>query len=402
MRLTSLDVFRGVTIAGMILVNMVSLAEPDVYPALLHADWHGCTLADLVFPFFLFIVGVAMSFSLAKYTDVIPKVEKGRDAIGALEQFLAKESSAAGGAKPPYKKIFRRAAILFALGLLLNLFWNSKTLPYFDFSTLRIMGVLQRIALTYLFASLIVLKLPRKTQWAVAGVLLVGYWLLMMYVPVPEYGAGEIATRTGNFAAYIDRFIIPKAHLYKGDGFNYLGDPEGVFSTIPAIVSVLAGYFSGQWIRNQPVKTRTSLGLALVGVGCLILAWLFAFDFPINKKLWTSSYVLFTTGWALLLLAGCYELIEVQRIRSWAKPFEVLGMNAIAIFIASVLLIKILAKTIIGTGDDAPNLYTVIYKNLFASWAGGLNGSFLFAFVTVLLWLGVAWIMYRQRLFIKI
>jgi predicted acyltransferase len=398
MRLTSLDVFRGVTIAGMILVNMVSLSEPDVYPLLLHAKWHGWTLADLVFPFFLFIVGVAMSFSFAKYTDVIPKVEKGRDAVGALQQFLAAESSAAGGDKPPYKKIFRRAAILFALGLLLNLFWNNKNLPYFDLSTLRIMGVLQRIALTYLFASLIVLKLPRKAQWIVTGVLLVGYWLLMMYVPIPGYGTGEIATPTGNFAAYIDRLIIPKAHLYKGDGFNNLGDPEGLFSTIPAIASVLVGYFSGEWIRSQPVKTRTSLGLALAGVGFLIAAGLFALEFPINKKLWTSSYVLLSSGWALLLLAGCYELIEVQRIRDWAKPFEVLGMNAIAIFIPSVLLIKILAKTTIG--ED--NLYTVIYKTLFAPWIAPFNGSLLFAALTVLLWLGVAWILYRQRIFIKI
>jgi predicted acyltransferase len=375
MRLTSLDVFRGITIALMILVNMAGVAD-DVYPPLAHADWHGCTPTDLVFPFFLFIIGVAMTFSLSKYTE---------------------------GEKPQsvvYWRILRRAAILFALGLLLNGFWN-KGIWTFDLSSIRLMGVLQRISLAYLFASLTVLKLPRKGQWILAAVLLIGYWLAMMYVPVPGYGAG-ILTREGNFGAYVDRLIIPKVHLYKGDGFNFLGDPEGLFSTIPAIVSVLAGYFAGKWIRDQPVQSRTSIGLALFGVGCLIVGWAWGWTFPINKKIWTSSYVVFTTAWALLLLAACYELIEVRRIKRWSKPFEIMGLNAIALFVASVLLIKILVKTNIGTGEKAPSTYNWIYQNVFASWAGTFNGSFLFALVTVLLWLLVAIIMYRQRWFLKV
>ncbi|MCM0593666.1 MAG: acyltransferase family protein [Gloeotrichia echinulata IR180] len=375
MRLTSLDVFRGITIAGMILVNMAGVTD-DIYPPLAHADWNGCTPTDLVFPFFLFIVGVAMTFSLSKYTE---------------------------GNKPTkavYWRILRRAAILFALGLLLNGFWN-KGVWTFDLSSIRIMGVLQRISLSYLFASLTVLKLPRKGQWILAGVLLIGYWLTMMYVPVPGYGAG-VLTREGNLGAYIDRLIIPTAHLYKGDGFNFLGDPEGLFSTIPAVVSVLAGYFTGNWIRNQSVQSRTSIGLGLFGVGCLIIAWAWGWTFPINKKIWTSSYVLFTSGWALLLLAACYELIEVRLIRRWSKPFEIMGLNAIALFVASVLLIKILVKTTIGTGDKAPSTYNWIYQNIFASWAGTFNGSLLFAIVTVLLWLVVAYVMYHKRWFIKV
>jgi len=375
MRLTSLDVFRGITIAGMILVNMAGVAE-DIYPPLAHADWHGCTPTDLVFPFFLFIVGVAMSFSLSKYTAD------------------NKPTSAV------YWRIFRRAAILFALGLLLNGFWN-KGIWTFDLDNIRIMGVLQRISLTYLFASLAVLNLPRKGQWILAAVLLIGYWLTMMYVPVPEYGAG-VLTREGNFGAYIDRWIIPKAHLYAGDGFKNLGDPEGLFSTIPAVVSVLAGYFTGQWIRNQQVQTRTSVGLALFGIGCLILGWAWGWVFPINKKLWTSSYVVFTSGWALLLLAACYELIEVRLIKRWSKPFEIMGLNAIALFVASVLLIKILVRTKIGTGETAISTYNWIYQNIFASWAGTFNGSLLFALVTVLLWWAIAVLMYRQRWFLKV
>ncbi|RUR85835.1 acyltransferase family protein [Chlorogloeopsis fritschii PCC 9212] len=380
MRLTSLDVFRGITIAGMILVNMASIADPNVYPPLLHAQWHGWTPTDLVFPFFLFIVGVAMSFSFSKYTD--------NKAEGETPH-------------PPYGRILRRAAILFALGLLLSGFWNQGIWT-FDFSSIRIMGVLQRISLTYLLASLAVLNLPRKGQWILAAVLLIGYWVAMMYVPVPGYGAG-VLTREGNFGAYIDRLIIPKAHLYKGDGFNFMGDPEGLFSTIPAIVSVLVGYFTGEWIRRKKeINSETSMDLVLFGLSCLVIGGIWDLAFPINKKLWTSSYVVFTTGWALLLLAACYELIEVRRVRRWGKAFEVLGLNAISIFVASVLLIKILVRTTVGTGEKAPSTYNWIYQNLFASWAGAFNGSLLFAIATVLFWLAVAYAMYRQRWFIKV
>ena len=376
MRLSSLDVFRGITIAAMILANMAGVAD-DVYPSLSHAQWHGCTPTDLIFPFFLFIIGVAMTFSLSKYTAENKPT------------------------KAVYLRVLRRAAILFILGLLLNGFWN-KGVWTFDLSSIRLMGVLQRIALTYLFASLIVLKLPRKTQWLVAGGLLIGYWLTMMYIPVPEYGAG-VLTREGNFGAFIDRLIIPKVHLYKGDGFNFMGDPEGLFSTIPAIVSVLAGYFTGEWIKDKKQATsHTSMDLVLFGLCCLVIAIIWDVSFPINKKIWTSSYVLFTSGWALMLLAACYELIEVRLIKRWSKPFEIMGLNAIALFVASVLLIKITAKTQLGTGETAISIYNWIYQNIFASWSGKFNGSFLFALVTLLFWYGVAVLMYQKRWFIKV
>ena len=376
MRLSSLDVFRGITIAAMILANMAGVAD-DVYRPLSHSEWHGCTPTDLIFPCFLFIVGVAMTFSLSKYTAENKPT------------------------KAVYLRILRRTAILFILGLVLNGFWNQGVWT-FDLSSIRLMGVLQRIALTYLFASLIVLKLPRKSQWLVAGGLLIAYWLTMMYIPIPDYGAG-VLTREGNFGAFIDRLIIPKAHLYKGDGFNFLGDPEGLFSTIPAIVSVLAGYFTGEWIKDKKQATsQTSMDLVLFGLCCLVIAIIWDVAFPINKKIWTSSYVLFTTGWALMLLAACYELIEVRLIKRWSKPFEIMGLNAIALFVASVFLIKITAKTQLGTGETAISIYNWIYQNIFASWAGNFNGSFLFAFVTLLFWYGIAVLMYQKRWFIKV
>ena len=378
-RLTSLDVFRGITIAGMILVNMAGVADEDkVYPPLLHADWNGWTPTDLVFPFFLFIVGVAMAFSLAKYTD------------SAVNSPLTK-----GGRGGLYWRIIRRSLILFALGIFLNGFWEYK------WDTIRIMGVLQRISLTYLIASLIVLNVPRKGQWAIAAFLLIGYWLAMSFIPVPGYGMGNL-TREGNLGAYCDRLIIGTAHLYKGDNYKGMGDPEGLFSTLPAVVSVLFGYFTGDWLRKQPIKSRTSINLVIFALVCFVIGQDWAFWFPINKKLWTSSYVIFTAGWALLLLAACYEFIEVRQRQRWGKPFEMMGLNAISIFVASVLLIKLLVKTKIGTGESAPTTYTWIYEHFFLPWAGAMNGSLLFALVTVLFWWLVSYVLCRLHWFIKV
>jgi predicted acyltransferase len=369
-RLISLDVFRGIAITGMILVNMAGVAD-QAYPSLVHADWNGYTLADLVFPFFLFIVGVAIAFSFSKYTQ--------------------------GNQPTPgvYWRIARRSLILFGLGLLLNGFWN------YDWSSIRIMGVLQRISLTYLLATLIVLNVPRKGQWAIAALLLLGYWLAMSLVPVPGYGIGNL-TREGNLGAYIDRLIIGTAHLYKGDNFNSMGDPEGLFSTLPAVVSVLFGYFTGEWLRKQPIKSYTSMSLVLLGLSCLVVGEVWGFWFPINKKLWTSSFVVFTVGWAFLLLATCYELIEVRQRQRWGKPFEIMGLNAIFVFVASVLAIKILVKTHIGTGENAPTTYSWIYEKLFVPWAGAMNGSLLFAIVTVLFWWVVLYGMYKKHWFVKV
>lgn len=264
-------------------------------------------------------------------------------------------------------------------------------------TSLDIMGVLQRIALTYLLAALAVLNFPRRFLWVLTAVILLGYWGAMSLVPVPGYGAGNL-TPGGNLAAYCDRLILGTNHLYKQGQF----DPEGLFSTLPAVVTVLAGYFTGDWLRHQPIKSRTSLGLALFGIACLGLGGAWGLMFPINKQLWTSSYVIFSTGWDLLLLAVCYQLIEVRGIRKWGFPFEVMGLNAIFVFVTSGFLVRILNRIHVGTGDNAPSVYAWIYENLFAPWAGVMNGSLIFALVNVLFWWVILYGMYRQHWFIKI
>ncbi|MGB7442601.1 MAG: heparan-alpha-glucosaminide N-acetyltransferase domain-containing protein [Coleofasciculaceae cyanobacterium] len=376
MRLTSLDVFRGIAIASMILVNNPG-SWSYVYPPLLHAKWHGFTPTDLVFPAFLYIVGVAMAFSLTKYRQA-----------GQIKALA-------------YWRIVRRSTILFALGLFLNasslvLDWLLKGSSLAELSNIRIMGVLQRISLAYLLAALVLLNLPQRLLWLLALLILLGYWAMMSWLPVPGYGSGNL-TPEGNFAAYIDRTVLGTNHLYQQAQF----DPEGLLSTLPAVVTVLIGYFSGEWLRNQPIQSRTSLGLALFGVGCLVWGWTWGLLFPINKQLWTSSYVVFSAGWAMLLLAICYELIEVRGLRRWGFPWQVMGLNAIFLFVASGLIVRILYRLPVGTGENAGNAYGWIYENLF-QWAGEMNGSLLFAIVNVLFWWIILYGMYRRGWFFKV
>jgi predicted acyltransferase len=331
-RLTSLDVFRGMTMAAMILVNMASLG--DTYPWLDHAPWHGWTLADLIFPFFLFIIGIAMAFSLARYTTGNVPITK-----------------------DVYLQILRRSLILFGLGLLLNgLVWNySFAEPkIFDLQHVRIMGVLQRIGIAFFLASISILALPKKGQWILAGSILIGYWLIMGFIPAPDHSEG-VFSKVGNFSAYIDRLIIPKDHLHKGSKF--MSDPEGLFGTLPAMVNVLFGYFTGAWLKRQSTTSRTSTTLVMWGLAAVVIGLVWSGWFPINKKLWTSSYVVMSTGWGLILLAGCYELVDVRKYRQWFKPFEIMGLNAIGIFVASIIAIKLLVMNKIGSGDKAASIY---------------------------------------------
>jgi predicted acyltransferase len=375
LRLTSLDVFRGITVAVMILVNMASLG--DTYAWLDHSPWHGCTIADLVFPFFLYIIGVSMAFSLAKYTS------------GAI---LTTNSV--------YWQIFRRSLILFGLGLILNnLLWNyNLTDPKFfhNLDHLRIMGVLQRIGVAFFLASIAVLNLSQRGLWILAGEILIGYWLILTFIPAPDHSGG-IFSQAGNFGAYIDRSLITPAHLHKGS--KYLSDPEGLFGTLPVIVNVLFGYLTGIWLKRQSViSSRTSLNLLMFGLAALVIGLVWNGFFPINKKLWTSSFVLFTTGSGLISLAACYELVDVRKYRLWFKPFEIMGLNAIFVYVASIILIKLL---MVNEAAKDKSAYEWL-KNLLFGWAGNSNGGVLFAIGTVLLWLGVSYLMYRQRWFLKI
>jgi len=399
MRLKSLDVFRGIAIASMILVNNPG-SWKQVYPPLDHAEWHGCTPTDLVFPFFLFIVGCAMSFSLSKYTENPQKIGTEASEITEIQEKTTRE-------KPPlpssniYWRIARRAAILFVLGLLLNtssialdVLLNSA--PVENFGKIRIMGVLQRIGLAYFISAIAILNLSPRHQKLLAVAVLLGYWGALLVFAVGGYSAYEL-TPEGYLGGYVDRLILGSQHLYKGGPF----DPEGLLSTLPASVTVLIGYFTGEWLRVQPIKTRTSLNLAICGLCCLTIGRLWGFSFPINKQLWTSSYVVFTAGWALLLLAACYETIEVRKWK-WGWSFEIMGLNAIFLFVASGIVARILLKTHIGSGKSAPSTYTWIYENWFVPWAGPLNGSLAFAVTAVLCWWLVLYGMYRRGWEIKI
>ncbi|AFZ08734.1 Heparan-alpha-glucosaminide N-acetyltransferase [Oscillatoria nigro-viridis PCC 7112] len=406
MRLKSLDVFRGIAIASMILVNNPGSWE-QVYPPLDHAEWNGCTPTDLVFPFFLFIVGCAMSFSLSKYIQNYPKTGIETSKIIQKNEKLESDKNPFPSsffllpASNIYWRIARRAAILFILGLLLNtssialdVLLNSA--PVENFGKIRIMGVLQRIGLAYFIGAIAILNLSPRNQKLLAAAVLLGYWGALTVFAVGGYTAGEL-TPEGNLGGYVDRLILGSQHLYKGGPF----DPEGLLSTLPAVVTVLIGYFTGEWLRVQPIKTRTSINLAICGLSCVVIGHLWGFLFPINKQLWTSSYVVFTAGWALLLLAACYETIEVRGWK-WGRPFEIMGVNAIFLFVASGIVARILLKTHIGTGANAPTTYTWIYENWFVPWAGPLNGSLAFAVTAVLFWWLILYGMYRRSWLIKI
>jgi predicted acyltransferase len=380
MRLISLDVFRGMTIALMILVNMASLPDDGKkYLWLDHAPWHGCTIADLVFPFFLYIIGVAMAFSLARYT-----------------------SGSVNITKAAYWQFVRRSLILFGLGLLLNnLLWNFNiTAPklFPDLPHLRIMGVLQRIGIAFFVAAIAILNLSNRRLWILSGTILIAYWILLAFFPALDNSDGAFS-KAGNLGAYIDRAILTTAHLHKGSGS--LSDPEGLFSTLPAIVSVLFGFLTGDWLKRQTVASRTSLNLLMFGLAAVVIGLVWNSFFPINKKLWTSSYVMFTTGWGLISLAACYELVDVRKYRKWFKPFEIMGSNAIFLYVASIVLIKLLMVNQIGSGDRAKSVYEWSNNALYG-WAGNLNSGVLYAIATVLLWMGVAYVMYRQKWFLKI
>lgn len=364
-RLISLDVFRGITIALMILVNCPGNNHP--YPWLEHANWHGCRLADLVFPFFIFILGVSLVFSVSK----------------ALEK---------GQTRPHiFAKIAQRSVLIFAIGLFLNAF------PYhFDFASLRIFGVLQRIALCYFVAATVYLCTDLRTQTLIMFTLLVGYGLLMCFYPTPYYGAGQL-NPDGNLAAYLDRLLFSPEHLY-GKTF----DPEGLLSTLPAIASALLGNLTGAWLLQTPQQKRQVLGLFWAGLVALGAGWVWGIYFPINKTLWTSSYVLWTGGLALIFLALCHWLIAVKQRMLWAKPFEIFGLNATAAYILHVFFLKLqLAIPMINPDGQNGNVRSFFTQTAFG-FASTENAALLYALCYTLFWLGILTILYRRKIFIRL
>lgn len=363
-RLSSLDAFRGLTIAGMTLVNNPG-SWKHVYAPLRHANWHGWTPTDLVFPFFLFIVGVSISFALSK------RIEE-----GAVNRGL-------------YVKIFRRSIILFVLGVFL------AVVPRFNFETLRIPGVLQRIALCYLLSALLFIKTGTKGRVITAFALLASYWLMMKLIPVPGYGAGVLDYR-GNLCAYIDIKLLA-GHLYKPDF-----DPEGILSTLPAISTTLLGTLTGDWLRSSRDIIRKTGGIFIGGIFFTLCGLLLHSLFPINKQLWTPTYVLFTAGAALILLGICYGIIEGKGLKKWAAPFLILGTNAITVYAGSALMAKLIFVINVSSSGSSLSLKTYIYNHFLVPWAGHLNGSLVFPLALILIWVGIMIPFYKKRIFIKI
>src|SRR6185295_16742336 len=365
-RLVSLDVFRGITIAGMVLVNNPGTWE-HIYWPLEHAQWHGWTPTDLVFPFFLFIVGVAITLAFGS------RVESGR--TSGL-----------------YLKIVKRTLIIFGIGLLLN------ALPYFALSELRIPGVLQRIAVCYFVASILFLHTKLRTQVAITIALLLGYWLVVKFIPAPGFGAGDL-TKEGSLPSFIDRIVFGK-HVWAQ---AKVYDPEGLLSTIPALATTLIGVLTGQWLRAKKSAHEKVSGMFVAGAACVALGWAWNPFFPINKALWTSSYVLFSGGLALQFLALCYWVIDIKGYRRWAKPFEIFGLNAIALYVVADLIAVLLELIHVNGPDGARiSLGAWAFEKLFASWASPLNASLAFAVTFVLVCLGLMWVLYRRKIFIKV
>lgn len=370
-RVLSVDALRGLTVAAMVLVNNPGTWSA-VYGPLQHAEWHGWTPTDMVFPFFLFVVGVSIALALGS----------------ALER----------GASGPPVRVLRRAAVIFALGLLLH------ALPFFPLATLRIPGVLQRIAVCYLLAALLVGATRGARGWRVqavtAGALLVGYWLLMTKVAAPGQEAGDLSP-DGNLAGYVDRLVLGSRHIWQA---TRVYDPEGILSTLPATATTLLGVLAGHWLRAGQVAGRAGAqivgGLAVGGVAAAALGWLWGLSFPVNKPLWTSSYALLMAGLAALVLAACHWVIEVRGRRGWAAPFALLGVHALTLFFLSSLMAKLLFIVRVGAGG--PRLQTWLFEHVFAPWASRVDASLAYALAYVLLWWALMWALDRSGLRLRV
>jgi predicted acyltransferase len=355
-RLLSLDFFRGLTVAAMILVNNPG-SWSYIYPPLEHSKWNGCTPTDLVFPFFLFMVGVSVTFALSS------------------------RKADAGGHGKLMLHIFRRAAIIFAIGLAFRL------IPSFDFYNLRILGVLQRIAIVFLIISLLYIKTGPTTRIWLCFSFLVIYWLLMMVVPVPGVGPANLEPGT-NLAAWLDRTIMGERHLWKQ---ARTWDPEGILSTLPAISTGLLGIMTGDWIRRKDREDAEKVSWLFTAGFLSVLAGL-VWDgfFPINKSLWTSSFVLYTGGLAAMGLALSYWLIDVQKYQRFTPPFVAFGRNAITAYVLSGVI---------------PMIFKGMSGGMFRGYSGifsPLNASLAAAITLVLLLFIPVWIMYKRNIIVKI
>ncbi len=361
-RNVALDVMRGLTVALMILVNTPG-SWSHVYPALLHADWHGCTPTDLVFPFFLFIVGAAMAFSFPPQ---------------------ARFSSSAA------LRVLRRAALIFAIGLFLNAYPFTG-----DLEALRIMGVLQRIAICYALAGLLVLLLRERGLLLASGVLLLGYWVLLVMNGAHAYSLEHSLVRS------LDLVVLGADHMWQGKGLAF--EPEGLLSTLPALVNVLIGYLLTRFWRQRAQQPAVAGKLLLIGLALLLSGWLWSWWMPLNKSLWTSSYVLFTSGIAVLLWLLIDQLQRVSWPRSAqlraliAAPWLALGMNPLFVYVLSWLWVASYELITVGEQTLSAWLYTQLATKMSA-----LNASLAYALLHVLLFTAVALWLRRRRIVIKL
>jgi predicted acyltransferase len=363
-RLIALDVMRGLTIALMIMVNTPG-SWAYVYPPLLHAKWHGCTPTDLVFPFFLFIVGVSMWFSFKKFERGITK--KG------------------------LQKVLKRFLVIFLLGLFLNAY------PKFNFENLRYLGVLQRIAIAYLIGAILCMQFDHKKIVYIIVTILGGYWALLYFG-----GSEDVYSLATNFARQVDLAVFGENHLYKGFGIPF--DPEGLIASIPAVATVLLGYISGRIIEKSGSASKSIKNLVVFGSVMVIIGWFWGYIFPINKALWTSTYVLYTGGLAMIFLGILLWIIDVKAVKKWSNPFIHFGMNPLFIFVFSGLYVKTIIY-LVNTTDASGNIvngYKYLYTDIFVPIGGNMNGSLMFAIAHIIFFWILVYVLYKRKIFIKI
>lgn len=367
----SLDVFRGATIAAMILVNDPGDGAVTYWP-LEHSQWNGWTPTDLVFPFFIFIVGVAMAFSFTS------RMQRG------------------GSRGKLFLHVLWRGAVLFVLGLFINGFPD-----HYHPGTLRIYGVLQRIALCYVITAVLALWTGRRTQIGIIVGCVVGYWILMRYIPVPGFGVPThgipLLDPDRNLAAWLDRKLF-LGHLYEGTR-----DPEGLLSTIPAVATCVIGLLTGEGLRSHRSLATKMVGMAGGGVVLLAAGQICNIWFPINKNLWTSSYVLFTAGLALICLALCYWMLDIKQWRKrWTQPVLVFGRNAIAAYVLAEIGAALLDRMRVSRSDGVLTWHEAVYEGVFAPLASPPNASLLYAIAFVLVCWMAMWALYRKGIFLKL
>ena len=370
--------------AGMILVT-----DPGVYGVgyrpLQHADWNGGTATDMIFPAFLFAVGLAITLSFAR------RIER-----GCSRGKLARH-------------VLVRSAIIFAIGLALNGF------PDYNLHAIRVPGVLQRIAICYLFGAFVYLAAIGAREgsagrgwWAIASVIvaiLAGYWALLKLVPVPGFGPGRMDS-LGNLAAYVDRHIIGTRHMWRygtTPGFGVTYDPEGLLSTVPAVATVLIGILGGEGLRSRWSRGRKAAAFAAAGVALALGGWLLDPLLPINKKLWTSTFVLFSGGISLLVFSALYFTLDIKRWKWWTPPALVFGTNAILAFALSGVITVLTDRIHVAAGNgDTLTLHRWIYREGFATWLAPLHASLVYGFAIVLFNLALLYPLYRRRIFLRI